>query len=99
MEGDVFVDILNDLKHEGMTAQATEMERLMREDGDPRAEASDSRYAQRVVAVGGLWQRWVAVRRGWSRCPGGPSLCYRRLPRCGLFSWLSFVLTISLCYP
>ncbi|SEN68762.1 hypothetical protein SAMN05192583_3313 [Sphingomonas gellani] len=30
MEGDVFVDILKDLKREGMTVQATEMERLMK---------------------------------------------------------------------
>ena len=30
MEGDVFVDILTDLKREGMTQQATDMERLMK---------------------------------------------------------------------
>src|SRR3546814_5708355 len=30
MEGDVFVDILKDLKREGMTAQAAEMEALMK---------------------------------------------------------------------
>jgi hypothetical protein len=30
MEGDVFVDILKDLKREGLTAQAAEMERLMK---------------------------------------------------------------------
>ncbi|MES2059138.1 MAG: DUF5695 domain-containing protein [Pseudomonadota bacterium] len=30
MEGDVFVDILKDLKREGLTAEATEMERLMK---------------------------------------------------------------------
>ena len=30
MEGDVFLDILKDLKREGMTAEATEMERLMK---------------------------------------------------------------------
>ncbi|WP_267394291.1 MULTISPECIES: DUF5695 domain-containing protein [unclassified Sphingomonas] len=30
MEGDVFVDILKDLKREGLTAQATKMERLMK---------------------------------------------------------------------
>jgi len=30
MEGDVFVDILKDLKREGMTAEATDMERLMK---------------------------------------------------------------------
>lgn len=30
MEGDVFVDILKDLKREGLSAQATEMEQLMR---------------------------------------------------------------------
>ncbi len=30
MEGDVFVDILKDLKHEGLTTEATEMERLMK---------------------------------------------------------------------
>ncbi|MGR6329327.1 DUF5695 domain-containing protein [Sphingomonas sp. XXL09] len=34
MEGDVFVDILKDLQREGMTAQATEMERLMRHRAD-----------------------------------------------------------------
>jgi hypothetical protein len=30
MEGDVFIDILKDLKREGLTAEATEMERLMK---------------------------------------------------------------------
>lgn len=30
MEGDVFLDILKDLKHEGMTAEATQMEALMK---------------------------------------------------------------------
>ncbi len=30
MEGDVFLDILKDLKREGLTAQATEMEKLMK---------------------------------------------------------------------
>lgn len=30
MEGDVFVDILKDLKREGLTSEATEMERLMK---------------------------------------------------------------------
>ncbi|MFV0623676.1 DUF5695 domain-containing protein [Sphingomonas sp. ac-8] len=34
MEGDVFVDILKDLKREGLTAQATEMERLMKARAD-----------------------------------------------------------------
>ena len=34
MEGDVFVDILKDLQREGMRAQATEMERLMRHRAD-----------------------------------------------------------------
>ncbi len=34
MEGDVFVDILQDLKREGMTAEAAEMERLMRARAD-----------------------------------------------------------------
>lgn len=34
MEGDVFVDILKDLKREGLTAEASEMERLMRERAD-----------------------------------------------------------------
>jgi hypothetical protein len=34
MEGDVFVDILKDLKREGMTAQAAEMERLMKRRAD-----------------------------------------------------------------
>lgn len=34
MEGDVFVDILKDLKREGLTAQATEMERLMKKRAD-----------------------------------------------------------------
>lgn len=34
MEGDVFVDILKDLKREGMTAEATEMERLMKQRAD-----------------------------------------------------------------
>lgn len=34
MEGDVFVDILDDLKREGMTAEAAEMERLMRARAD-----------------------------------------------------------------
>jgi hypothetical protein len=34
MEGDVFLDILLDLKREGMTAQATEMERLMKQRAD-----------------------------------------------------------------
>lgn len=34
MEGDVFVDILKDLKREGLTAQATEMERLMKQRAD-----------------------------------------------------------------
>lgn len=34
MEGDVFVDILKDLKREGMTAEATEMERLMKKRAD-----------------------------------------------------------------
>lgn len=34
MEGDIFVDILKDLKREGMTAQATEMERLMKRRAD-----------------------------------------------------------------
>ncbi|MBI0475478.1 hypothetical protein D9601_08960 [Sphingomonas sp. MA1305] len=34
MEGDVFVDILKDLQREGMTTQATEMERLMRHRAD-----------------------------------------------------------------
>ena len=34
MEGDVFVDILRDLQREGMTAEATEMERLMKARAD-----------------------------------------------------------------
>ncbi|TGX56232.1 hypothetical protein E5A73_03865 [Sphingomonas gei] len=34
MEGDVFVDILKDLKREGLTAEATEMERLMKKRAD-----------------------------------------------------------------
>ncbi|GGE94340.1 DUF5695 domain-containing protein [Sphingomonas prati] len=34
MEGDVFVDILKDLKREGLTAEATEMERLMKTRAD-----------------------------------------------------------------
>jgi hypothetical protein len=34
MEGDVFVDILKDLKREGMTQEATEMERLMKKRAD-----------------------------------------------------------------
>ncbi len=34
MEGDVFVDILKDLKREGLTAEATEMERLMKQRAD-----------------------------------------------------------------
>lgn len=34
MEGDIFVDILKDLKREGMTAQATEMETLMKKRAD-----------------------------------------------------------------
>jgi hypothetical protein len=34
MEGDVFLDILKDLKREGLTAEATEMERLMKERAD-----------------------------------------------------------------
>lgn len=34
MEGDVFVDILKDLKREGMTAEATEMEGLMKKRAD-----------------------------------------------------------------
>ncbi|MBB4096605.1 DUF5695 domain-containing protein [Sphingomonas kyeonggiensis] len=34
MEGDVFVDILKDLKSEGLTAEATEMERLMKQRAD-----------------------------------------------------------------
>ncbi|WP_294391641.1 DUF5695 domain-containing protein [uncultured Sphingomonas sp.] len=34
MEGDVFVDILKDLQREGLTAEATEMERLMRKRAD-----------------------------------------------------------------
>ncbi|MEG3086449.1 DUF5695 domain-containing protein [Sphingomonas sp. PB4P5] len=34
MEGDVFVDILKDLKRENMTAEATEMERLMKRRAD-----------------------------------------------------------------
>src|SRR3546814_8959582 len=34
MEGDVFVDILKDLKREGMTAQAGEMEALMKKRAD-----------------------------------------------------------------
>ncbi|WP_343615124.1 DUF5695 domain-containing protein [Novosphingobium sp.] len=34
MEGDVFLDILKDLKREGMTTQAAEMERLMKERAD-----------------------------------------------------------------
>lgn len=34
MEGDVFLDILKDLKREGMTQEATEMERLMKERAD-----------------------------------------------------------------
>ena len=34
MEGDIFVDILKDLKREGMTAQATAMERLMKKRAD-----------------------------------------------------------------
>ncbi|MCJ2185778.1 DUF5695 domain-containing protein [Novosphingobium beihaiensis] len=34
MEGDVFLDILKDLKREGMTAEATEMERLMKARAD-----------------------------------------------------------------
>src|SRR3546814_556491 len=34
MEGDVFVDILKDLKREGMTAQAAEMEALMKKRAD-----------------------------------------------------------------
>ncbi len=34
MEGDVFVDILKDLKREGLTAEAAEMERLMKKRAD-----------------------------------------------------------------
>jgi hypothetical protein len=34
MEGDVFIDILKDLKREGMTAQASELERLMKARAD-----------------------------------------------------------------
>ncbi len=34
LEGDVFIDILKDLKREGMTVEATEMERLMKERAD-----------------------------------------------------------------
>jgi hypothetical protein len=34
MEGDIFVDILKDLKREGLTAEATEMERLMKARAD-----------------------------------------------------------------
>lgn len=34
MEGDVFLDILKDLKHEGMGTEATEMERLMKARAD-----------------------------------------------------------------
>ena len=34
MEGNVFVDILKDLKREGLTAEATEMERLMKQRAD-----------------------------------------------------------------
>ena len=34
MEGDVFVDILKDLKREGLTTEATEMERLMKQRAD-----------------------------------------------------------------
>lgn len=34
MEGDVFVDILKDLKREGLTAEGTDMERLMKQRAD-----------------------------------------------------------------